>query len=230
MEGRTAARALAVLVGAGTLIVVSQGLAGDRPPAPTQLDASRSTTTTTTSPRAAGSSTTSAPATTSTVPLPPIAGPVRLDERSRFDGRGVGPVEAGMTVGEAEQAAGRRFEIERDDDGAACYAATVDGLPGLRVTVKGPAGDPREGKVVKVEASDSTWATVSDVRLGSTEAEVRRAYGSRAMASADATTYTVSVKDGGQSYAVVFVMSERKVVTSLRSGEAAAVAAPEGCG
>lgn len=222
-----------MLVGAGTLIVVSQGLAADRPePQPTVV-ASGPTATSAgpTTGEPAGATTTTAPAvTTTTEALPPIAGPVRLDERSRFDGRGVGPVEAGMTVAEAEQAAGRRFTVERDDAGAACFAASIDGLPGLRVVVKGPVPQGRQGRIVKVEASDSTWSTVSGVRVGSSEAEVRRAYGSRAKASPDGATFTVSVKDGGQEYGVVFVMSERQVVTALRSGEATAVAAPDGCG
>jgi hypothetical protein len=225
MRGQTTARALSVLLAGGTMVVASQVLATLPSGDDTQLDASRSTTTTTEA--VAATTTTTAP---TTIPLPPINGPVRLDEGSKFDGRGVGPVEAGMTVGEAEQAAGRRFTVERADAAATCYAATVDGLPGLRVAVKGPASDPREGKIVRLEATDSTWSTVSGVRVGASDAEVRRAYGSRAKAAPDNSSFTVSVKDAGQAYAVVFVMSQRQSVTAIRSGEATAAATSEGCG
>jgi hypothetical protein len=226
MRGRTAARGLTVLLGGGTLIVLSQLLAAPPGEQSTQLDATRATTTTT----AVVAVTSSTSSTTTTEALPPITGPVRLDERSKFDGRGVGPIEAGMTVAEAEQAAGRRFTVQRDDPGAACYTATIDGLPGLEVAVKGPSPVARDGAIVRIAATDSAWSTVSGVRVGASKSEVQQAYGTRAKASPDASMLTVSVKDAGQSYAVVFVMSQRDTVTAIRSGEAAAATAPEGCG
>jgi hypothetical protein len=170
------------------------------------------------------------PATTTTEALPPITGPVRLDERSGLDGRGIGPVEAGMTVAEAEQASGRRFTIvDRDGATDGCYAAAPEGLVGLRFVVKGPSAVAREGRIVRVEAEDSAWVTVSGARVGQSVAEVRRAYGRRLTGDEKEGLLTVSVKDGGRSFAVGFVTSERGVVTEMRSGDAAAVAQPEGC-
>lgn len=227
---------MAVAIAATALIVASQVIASVDPsyePRQTREEetavvAGGGTTTTT----AAGASppADAVPATTTTEALPAITGPVRLDERSGLDGRGIGPVEAGMTVAEAEQAAGRRFTIEgRDDPGDRCYTATPEGLVGLRFRVQGPADNAREGRVVRVEAVDSAWATVSGARVGQSVAEIRKTYGRRVTGDEKQGLLTVAVKDGGRTFAVGFVTSERGVVTEMRSGDAAAVAQPEGC-
>ena len=235
MQRAVVQRTAAVSVAALSLIVASQVLAGMEPPRPdTELGAgadpaARDGITTTTPGETAVPA---APATTEpTTTLPPIAGPVRLDERSKLDGRGIGTVEAGMTVAEAEQAAGRRFEIvDRAGADDACYGATPSGLVGLRFVVEGPAADPRDGRIVRVDATDVTWSTASNVRVGSALDEIRRSYGSRAKATADGKGFTVAVSDGGRDFAVLFVTSERGVVAAIRSGEAQAVHQPEGCG
>ena len=213
---------------AGVMIIASQVLATVEPvraPDPVEevevVADDPAATTTTTAPVAA---------TTTTVALPPITGPVRLDERSPLDGRGIGPVESGMTIAEAEQAAGRRFRVlDRDDPADRCYAAVPEGLVGIRFVVEGTDADPREGRILRVEAVDSGWATVSDARVGQSVAEVRRIYGRRLKGKEAEGLLTVPVSDGGRSFAVGFVMSERGVVTELRSGDAEAVAQPEGC-
>lgn len=222
-------RAGAVGLVALVLIIASQVLASVEPEdLPTDEEVAveaGATTTVAGDPPAPSTSTTS-----TTVPLPPIAGPVRLTETSEIDGRGVGPVEAGMTVAEAEQSAGRRFTIaERDDAGDRCYEARPEGLVGLRFRVQGPAADPREGRIVRAEVVDSSWQTVSGARVGQSEAEVRRVYGGRVSQDRATKMLLVSVKDGGRSFAVGFVMSERGIVTAMRSGDAAAVTQPEGC-
>jgi hypothetical protein len=236
---RTLVRAGSVAALTLALIVASQILASVEPPKGTEVTAGSTTTVPTTTPP---------PPTTTTVPLPPITGPVRLDERSRLDGPGVGPVEAGMTLGEAEQAAGRRFTVTgHDDPTVRCYSASPDGLVGLALTVQGPADDPRAGKVVRVEATASTWSTVSGARVGSTVDEVRRLYNNRLDKSATTTTarrssgvttttvppaglLTVTVRRGSQTFAVGFATSERQIVTAVYSGDAAAVKDPAGCG
>ena len=234
MDRAVVQRTFAVSIAAVSLIVASQVLAGMEPPRPgTQLGAGTEpadvdgvTTTAVTT-----ATTVTPPTPPPTTALPPITGPVRLDERSKLDGRGVGTVEAGMTVAEAEQAAGRRFEIvDRADAADNCFGAVPSGLVGLRFAVEGPVPDPREGRIVRVDASDVTWATASDVRVGSPVDEIRRSYGNRAKATADGKGYTVAVSDAGRDFAVLFVTSERGVVAAIRSGEAAAVQQPDGCG
>lgn len=222
-------RAGAVALVALVLIVASQVLASVEPEdvsADREVAVEAGATTTVAGAEPAPATTT----TSTTAPLPPIAGPVRLTETSEIDGRGIGPVEAGMTVAEAEQSAGRRFTIAgRDDAGDRCYETSPEGLVGLRFTVQGPAADPRAGRIVRAEVVDSTWQTVSGARVGQSEDEVRRVYGGRVSEDRASSLLTVAVKDGGRSFAVGFVMSERGLVTSIRSGEAAAVAQPEGC-
>lgn len=218
----------AVACVAGVMIIASQVLATVEPmraPDPVeevQVVAGDPTPTTTT--------TALVPSTTTTAPLPPITGPVRLNERSALDGRGIGPVESGMTITEAEQAAGRRFRVvDREDAADRCYAAVPEGLVGLRFVVEGTDADPREGRIMRVEAVDSGWATVSDARVGSSVTEVRRIYGRRLRGKEADGLLTVPVSDGGRSFAVGFVTSQRGVVAELRSGDAKAVAQPEGC-
>lgn len=225
MHNRFWTRATAVAIPALTLIVASQVLAGMDVPAPdTEVDAaSGPSSTTTPTPVTSGPTTTAA--------LPPITGPVRLDASAKIDGRGIGTVEAGMTVVEAEQSAGRRFDIvDRAAPDSRCYAATPQGLTGLRFVVRGPAPEPRDGVIVRVEATDTTWSTVSNVRVGSSVDEVKRAYGSRAKATPDGKALTVDVRDAGRAFVVLFVTSERGVVASIRSGDAVPVLQPDGCG
>lgn len=226
MDGPTWTRAGAVALVTLTLLIASQVLARvEHDGTPARRDVAVDAGATTTVSAAPAPSTTS-----TTAPLPPITGPVRLTESSEIDGRGVGPVEAGMTVAEAEQSAGRRFTIaERDDAGARCYEASPEGLVGLRFIVRGPVADPREGEIVRVEVVDSSWQTVSGARVGQSEAEVRRVYGSRVKEDRATGLLIVTVKDGGRSFAVGFVMSERGTVTAIRSGDATAVTQPEGC-
>jgi len=233
VDARSWERAGAVIVAGLALVIASQVIASVDPSYEQRRGEDEETEVAVGAPEA--STTTSSAAgpvstTTTTEALPPITGPVRLDERSGLDGRGIGPVEAGMTVAEAEQAAGRRFAIvDRADPTDTCYGATPDGLVGLRFAVQGPAGDPREGRIVRVEALDSGWATVSGARVGQSVAEVRRAYGRRVTGDEKQGLLTVPVKDGGRSFAVGFVTSDRGVVTQMRSGDAAAVAQPAGC-
>jgi hypothetical protein len=231
VNGRTWTRAGAVALVALVLLVASQVLASVEPDdLPTDDEVAVEAGATTTVAGGAPASTSTSVAPTTTVPLPPIAGPVRLTETSEIDGRGIGPVEAGMTVAEAEQSAGRRFTIaDRDGDADRCYRASPEGLVGLRFVVQGPAADPRAGEIVRVEVDDSSWQTVSGARVGQTEAEVRRVYGGRVSEDRATGLLTVAVKDGGRSFAVGFVISERDTVTAMRSGVATAVAQPEGC-
>lgn len=238
VDAKTWERAGAVVIAAGALIVASQVIASvDESYEPrqnrneeTEVAAAGGEEAASTTIAPAGGAAAAPSTTTTTEVLPPITGPVRLDERSGLDGRGIGPVEAGMTVAEAEQAAGRRFTIvDRDGPGDTCFAATPEGLVGLRFTVQGPAPVAREGRIARVEAEDASWVTVSGARVGQSVEEIRRAYGRRVVGDEKQGLLTVSVKDGGRSFAVGFAISERGVVTELRSGEAAAVAQPEGC-
>ncbi len=228
MQAETTRRAFLTLVGLGTLAIGSQLLASGRPDAaPAEVSAGASTT----APAAAPLSTTptTSPPTTTTFPLPPITGPVRLDERSRFDSQGIGPIEAGMTVAEAEQVAGLRFTIDRDDATAPCYAASADGVLGLRFVVQGPSGDARDGKIVRVEATDATWSTISGARVGSSLEEVRRLYRGKIKEVTRGEDGVLVLTVASTTSGVAFAASERQVVTAVYAGTARALVTATGC-
>lgn len=84
----------------------------------------------------------------------------------RFDG--VGPVVVGLTVAEATARYGAGFEAPPDTEG--CYSAAIPRGPrGATVMVEGD-------RLVRVDVHDARIATDRGVRIGDTEADVRRAY------------------------------------------------------
>lgn len=203
-----------------------------------------SPTTTVRSPAAAGAeSTTTAPAPTSTVAPtttePPLRGPVRLVTTSRFDLRGVGPVEAGMTVHEAEKASGLRFTLSpMPATNGRCSSATPAGLDGLTFIVTAPGGaaatDPKAGAIARAAATVAPFATVSNAKVGSTLADARSIYAGRyeeVRFGRGGVALTVKGRSGGDADKGVRIeSSDGKQVTSLASGLLTALAAPDGCG
>jgi hypothetical protein len=201
---------------------------------------------------AAGSSTTAAPAegssatTTSTAPAattttePPLTGPVRLVPTSRFDLRGVGPVEAGMTVHEAEQASGVRLALAPiPATGGRCSTATpptfaVDGLEFVVLAAGGPtATDPKAGTITRGTATAPTFATVSGVRVGTTLAEARSTYAGRSEErpfGKGGVALTIKGRSAAdRDFGVRIESTDGQKVTSISSGHLAALAAPDGC-
>ena len=183
---------------------------------------------------AAGPTTT----TTTTVVEPPITGPVRLGTSSRFDLRGVGPVEAGMTVHEAEQAAGLRFRLTAmPATNGRCSSAVVEGIDGLTFVVVAPGGaaatDAKAGTIARAAATVAPFATVSNARVGATLAEARSLYAGRfeeVRFGRGGVALTVKGRSGGDDDKGVRIESgDGQLVTSLASGLLTALAAPDGC-
>ena len=111
---------------------------------------------------------------------------VRLTTTSRLDIHGLGPVRAGMTVAEAERAAGVPLVVRREAFEAfegRCYYATARGLPNVMFMIHArgdvaPA-DPRDGIVVRAELRGPPWRTVTGLGVGATVDQVRRVYPGR---------------------------------------------------
>lgn len=246
MNGRvswTPARVVGTLVAAGLTAGAALALSSGRvEPPPERLDAAGSTTTTTAPSSTEGdeavTTTAPAPSSTTTTTEVPIRGPVRLVETSRFDLRGVGPVEAGMTVHEAEQTAGLRFSLApiAGTDGR-CSTATPAGLDGLTFVIAAPGGatasDPKAGTIVRAAATVEPFATVSNVRVGATLAEARSVYAGRfeeVRFGRGGVALTVKGRSGGDADKGVRIEStDGQSVTSLASGLLTALAAPDGC-
>ena len=139
---------------------------GDAGPAP-----SRPTTAPTvdTTPATTAPPTTQAPAPTTTGPGPASA--ERLSPSSRLRVDGIGPVRVGMSLAEARAAAGVALEPASSEYCRSLRPAASNPF----VTFIATSGD----RIDVIEAGPST-ATVSGIRIGSTEQQVVAAYGDRA--------------------------------------------------
>ena len=245
----TPARVVGTLVVAGLTAGAALVLSESRvevPPLPPEEVATGDATTTTPPADAAdgdddepaATTTTAAPTTTTTSEVP-IAGPVRLVTSSRFDLRGIGPVEAGMTVHEAEQAAGLRFTLSpMPATNGRCTSATPAGLDGLTFIVTAPggatSGDPKAGTISRVTATVAPFATVSNAKVGATLEEARAIYAGRyeeVRFGRGGVALTIRGRSGADTDKGVRVEStDGRLVTSVASGLLTALAAPDGCG
>ena len=215
-------------------LLVACGGGGDADTTTTTVSTSTTSSTTTTSSTSTSTTTTT---TTTTPGDDATVGP--LTTRSRFHLRGVGPVHAGMTVREAEQAAGVSFEISAFEafEGH-CYYARVDGLENLSFMAGSAAGgppptDPRDGVILRAEANGGPWRTEAGVDVGSTEDDVIAAY-------SDIETEPHVYQPGGHyltingtgadaGYGIRFETNPELVVENIFAGDAGAITAIEGC-
>lgn len=165
---------------------------------------------------------------------PPSAAGLQLDATSRLRIDGIGPVNVGMTLDEASRVAGTPITIGPGYSGSPnCFMATAEGAPpGLFFMVV-------SGRIVRVDVGSrsigsSAFSTVSGIRVGSTEGEVKQAYGDRIGTSPHPyvptghyLTYTPS-SSSDKGYKMIFE-TNGSAVTSFRSGQSSAVDAIEGC-
>ena len=184
------------------------------------------------------STSTSMPTTTTTTPGG-AATAEPLTTRSRFHFRGVGPVRAGMTVREAEQAAGVSFQISDFEvfDGH-CYYARVDGLENLSFMAGSAGGnppptDPRDGVILRAEARGGPWRTVEGVDVGSTEDDVTAAYSGIQtephVYQSGGHYLTISGTGPDAGHGIRFETTPELVVEDIFSGQASAIMFVEGC-
>ena len=242
----TPARVVGTLVVAGLTAGAALVLSSGRVEAPPPDSVAAGGTTTIAAPEAGGEeapATTAAapapaPSTTTSTTEPPLAGPVRLGPTSRFDLRGVGPVEAGMTVHEAEQASGLRFTLTpMPATNGRCSSAKPAGLDGLTFIVTAPGGatatDAKAGTIARAAATVAPFATVSNARVGAPLTEARSIYAGRyeeVRFGRGGVALTVKGRSGGDADKGVRIEStDGQSITSLASGLLAALAAPDGC-
>jgi hypothetical protein len=239
----TTTRILGTLLVGGLIAGTAWVLAGweaDVPPfepEPTDVAvaADGSTTTTAAGEEAtAPTSTTVPPSTTTTEP--PLPGPVRLVPTSRFDLRGVGPIEAGMTVHDAENASGVRLALTPlQATGGRCSAAAA--IEGLEFVVVAPGGatanDPKAGTIARGRATVPTFATVSGARVGTTLDEARALYAGRfeeLPIGGKGVALTIKGRSAAdRDFGVRIESTDGQKVTSISSGLIAALGAPNGC-
>lgn len=111
---------------------------------------------------------TSAPTTTATTSAPAVLSP---SSRLRIDG--LGPIAVGMTVAEARAAAGVELSLKKEPY---CDVLTAPGGPaGVALIITAPP----TGRVQLIIVNGGAVATLSGIRVGSTEAEVLATYPGR---------------------------------------------------
>lgn len=207
-------RQLAILTGAGALAVALVGCGsdwnGDAGPAP-----SRSTTAPTVDTTAApttSSPTTQAPGPTTTAPAPGE----RLGPSSRLRVDGIGPVRVGMTLSQARAVAGVPLELRRTEHCQSLVPAGSDPFVTLIATSPGEAVD--------VIAAGPGTATVSGIRIGSTEQEVLTAYGERIqVVNPGEAVHRIVYRAADQSlrgYALVFGIGDGRVASIMAGTDA----------
>lgn len=173
---------------------------------------------------AAPSSTTTTVAGTSTT-----LGKPTLNDASAISTVGLDKVHFGMTAAEAEQAAGAKLVAEANKN-AACYLATPDPGP------KGVAFLLANGRVERVDiGAGSPIATRSGIKVGSTEAQVKQAYGAQIQVQprfdgqpGNALVYVP--KDEADAKFRLAFLTDGTTVQSYRAGRLPQVLAPTGCG
>jgi hypothetical protein len=160
-----------------------------------------------------------------------------------IDLRGIGPIEAGMTLAEAERAAGVDLVPQYFEDfGGLCYFATAAGLEEdfilmVRSSGSEPVDDPRDGVIARVSATsdmESPAQTLSGIGIGSSEEDVYASYPGRIesqphmyIEGGHYLTY-VPRDTADQGFRVRF-FTDGEVVRDIHAGDAEASGAVEGC-
>src|SRR5690242_10180458 len=139
--------------------------------------------------------------------------------------QGVGPLRAGMTVGQANTALGGGFSAP-SSDGSCTYARLTKAPPGVAVMLE-------NNKIARVEVRSGTVATAEGARIGDSEARINSLYSGRVTTTPHKYTtgghyLTITPVDGSQNR-IVFE-TDGKVVTEYRAGALPAVAYVERCG
>lgn len=153
--------------------------------------------------------------------------------------RGFGPIEAGMTVREAEEAANVTFTIEEFDTFEGyCYYANIEGLEGISFMIGnagGSATDPKNGVIGSVYTYEPGWQTLSGIEVGDSEVKVLETYGDQLYF--EPHLYVTNgyylwyepLDAADQDYAVKFETNAEARVTAIHAGLRGYVGAYEGC-
>jgi len=167
-----------------------------------------------------------------------------IDAATPLGPRGVGPIEAGMTVSEANAATGLALTPHGVDlFGGLCFNVTVEDQPDLWIRVHSPdgepVGDPGEGVISSIEIyaldpdGPSTRKTTAGLGLGASEAAVRAVYGD-AIDEEPAEyvpegVYLYVYPDDEPGFGIRYVLDENRIVTSIDVGDAEDIKLVEGC-
>jgi hypothetical protein len=163
-----------------------------------------------------------------------------------IDIRGVGAVEAGMTVEEAELATGQEFTFFQFDNGY-CYYVGVPGIDAYSFIAQPPGepeefvpnpnyepvSDPHHGEIVSVTAYEPVARTLSGVSPGDPRRAVEAAYDrltvERHVYEPDGANLYVYGQDADDGFGVRFEVNDDGIVDAIHAGERDDIALLEGC-
>ena len=152
-----------------------------------------------------------------------------LTEESRLGTNGIGPVHAGMSIGEAESASGRRFIVQKNPLGGNCTYATAGGLDGVSFMLI-------KGIIERVDIRNRRMLTLRGAKIGDSEKRINSLYPDQIKT----TSHPYQSRSGGhyltffpqdkedQDYRLIFETSNGKV-NAFRAGRLPAVDYIEGC-
>ena len=154
---------------------------------------------------------------------PAVAAPAALVVTER----GIGPLQAGMTLAEGRAALGGALVVLPGSDTTGCdYVDWRGGPPGVRVMIEG-------GRIARVDVTAPPVATADGARVGDTEARVQALYPGRVAVTPhkyeEGHYLTVTPASGDTSVAIVFEAVKGQV-TRYRAGRRPQVEYVEGCG
>lgn len=169
---------------------------------------------------------TTAPGTTAPVPTADLGTPTLVDT-STISTVGLDKVQFGMTLDEAQAAAGSELVTTGPRDPSCYLASPAEGAAGITFLFS-------DGTVERVDISAPPIATRSGAKVGSTEAQIRELYGDQIQVQprADGQPGNLLVfvprDEADQDFRLVFT-TDGTTVTSYRAGRVPQVLAPTGC-
>jgi hypothetical protein len=141
--------------------------------------------------------------------------------------RGYGPIEWGMTLAEAEKAAGRPFG-ESDSLESGCHTIQLAGDSG-----KGPLFMVIDGRIARVDVTEPGIQTNHKVAVGDDEKRVQEMYAERVTVSphkyTDGHYLTVGPRTQADSGFELVFETDSQRVTRYRAGRLPEVEYVEGC-
>lgn len=160
----------------------------------------------------ATSSTTAGPSTTVSAEE---LGPPTLDERSAVTTVGIDTVEFGMTVEEAQEAAGTPLVPLQADHDASCYEVRPqEGPPGLTFLVV-------DGRIERLDVTSGEISTRSGAGIGDPADQIKDLFGDRIdeRVTTEGTSELVFVpEDEADAQFRIIFDTEERVVTAFRAG------------
>lgn len=165
-----------------------------------------------------------------------------LDGETPISFHGIGPIRAGMTVAEAENAAGRRLVVtDFEQFEGRCYFAHPEGMRDdviLTVLSPGdaPVSDPMDGIIGRASFEEavttSPSTTANGVGLGASPDDVRAAYAGHTISESkhhyvDGTYLDVEAPNG--DLMLRFEVGDEGTVFAIHGGTPRAVTLVEGC-